>query len=162
MVAKLSSASTMSAACLDTSVPVTPIAMPMSAALSAGASLTPSPVIATTAPRRCSACTIRSLCSGFTRAYTDTVATVCVERLRRTCAPAPAPVTAVPIARDAELLRDDGSGLRMIAGDHHRADAGPPGTRDGVACLIARRIDHADEAGEDEIALGVLRRGRSA
>ena len=68
MVAKLSSASTMSAACFETSVPVMPIATPMSAVLSAGASLTPSPVIATIAPRRCSACTIRSLCSGLTRA----------------------------------------------------------------------------------------------
>ena len=51
IVAKLSSASTMSAACFETSVPVMPIATPMSAVFSAGASFTPSPVIATTAPR---------------------------------------------------------------------------------------------------------------
>jgi hypothetical protein len=68
MVAKLSSASTMSAACFDTSVPVMPMAMPMSAFFRAGASLTPSPVIATTAPRERSASTMRSLCSGLTRA----------------------------------------------------------------------------------------------
>jgi hypothetical protein len=68
MVAKLSSASTMSAAALDTSVPVMPIATPMSAVFNAGASLTPSPVIATTAPTSFSAFTIRSLCSGLTRA----------------------------------------------------------------------------------------------
>ena len=49
MVAKLSSASTMSAACLATAVP-DPMAMPMSARLRAGASLTPSPVMATTCP----------------------------------------------------------------------------------------------------------------
>ena len=66
--AKLSSASTMSAASLETSVPVMPIATPMSAVFSAGASLTPSPVIATIAPSRCNAFTIRSLCSGLTRA----------------------------------------------------------------------------------------------
>ncbi len=66
--AKLSSASTMSAASLDTSVPVMPMAMPMSARLRAGASLTPSPVIATTAPLARSASTMRSLCSGLTRA----------------------------------------------------------------------------------------------
>ena len=48
--AKLSSASTMSAASFETSVPVMPMAMPMSAFFSAGASFTPSPVIATTAP----------------------------------------------------------------------------------------------------------------
>lgn len=49
MVAKLSSPRTMSAACLATAVPE-PIAMPMSARFSAGASFTPSPVIATTCP----------------------------------------------------------------------------------------------------------------
>ena len=51
IVAKLSSASTMSAASLETSVPVMPIATPMSAVFRAGASLTPSPVIATVIPR---------------------------------------------------------------------------------------------------------------
>src|SRR5881397_1179645 len=50
MVAKLSSVSTTSAASLETSVPVIPMATPMSAVLSAGASFTPSPVIATVAP----------------------------------------------------------------------------------------------------------------
>ena len=40
----------MSPASFVTSVPVIPIATPMSARLSAGASLTPSPVIATTCP----------------------------------------------------------------------------------------------------------------
>ena len=68
-VAKLSSASIMSAAFLATSVPL-PIAQPMSARLSAGASLTPSPVIATTAPFFCQASTMRSLSAGVTRAYT--------------------------------------------------------------------------------------------
>ena len=68
MVAKLSSARTISAACLATSVPATPMATPMSAAFNAGASFTPSPVIATTAPVRFSARTICSLCSGLTRA----------------------------------------------------------------------------------------------
>ena len=47
MVAKLSSVSTMSAASLETSVPVIPIATPMSAVFKRGASFTPSPVIAT-------------------------------------------------------------------------------------------------------------------
>ena len=48
--AKLSSARTMSAASLATSVPAIPMATPMSALFKAGASLTPSPVIATVAP----------------------------------------------------------------------------------------------------------------
>ena len=47
ILAKLSSVKIISAASLATSVPVMPIAIPISALLSAGASLTPSPVIAT-------------------------------------------------------------------------------------------------------------------
>ncbi len=47
IVLKLSSTKIMSAASLDTSVPDLPMAMPISADLSATASLTPSPVIAT-------------------------------------------------------------------------------------------------------------------
>ena len=58
---------TMAAACFATSVPRTPIATPTSAFLSAGASFTPSPSIATMAPRACSAVTIFSLCSGVMR-----------------------------------------------------------------------------------------------
>ena len=48
MVAKSSSVRTMSAASLATSVPPKPMATPMSACWRAGASLTPSPVMATT------------------------------------------------------------------------------------------------------------------
>ena len=68
MVAKLSSARIMEAASLETSVPVMPMATPMSAALRAGASLTPSPVMETIFPLACQALTMRILCSGETRA----------------------------------------------------------------------------------------------
>ena len=68
MVAKLSSVRIMEAASLLTSVPVIPMATPMSARLRAGASFTPSPVMDTILPRRCQASTIRILCSGETRA----------------------------------------------------------------------------------------------
>ena len=71
MVENLSSVRIIRAALLETSVPFLPIAMPTSAALSAGASLTPSPVIATTSPRACHALTILILSSGLTRAYTE-------------------------------------------------------------------------------------------
>lgn len=70
MVAKLSSASTMSAASLETSVPLMPMAMPMDAWRSAGASLTPSPVIAVTSPSRLSARTRRCLSAGSARQKT--------------------------------------------------------------------------------------------
>ena len=71
MVAKLSSARIMAAASLDTSVPVIPMATPMSAFFKAGASLTPSPVMATMRPLFCQASTMRILCSGETLAYTE-------------------------------------------------------------------------------------------
>ena len=70
MVEKLSSVRIITAASFDTSVPVMPIATPMSARFSAGASLTPSPVMATMSPRFLSRSTSRTLCSGATRAMT--------------------------------------------------------------------------------------------
>lgn len=71
ILTKLSSANTVSAASRATSVPLTPMATPTSATLRAGASLTPSPVMATTWPWDCRALTMRSLCSGVTLAKTD-------------------------------------------------------------------------------------------
>ena len=71
MVAKLSSVRITSEASFATSVPTIPIETPMSACFSAGASFTPSPVIATIWPCDCQACTMRTLCSGATRAYTE-------------------------------------------------------------------------------------------
>ena len=68
IVLKLSSARTMFAASFATSVPVMPIAIPMSARLSAGASFTPSPVTATISPNSFIASAIFSLCCGLTRA----------------------------------------------------------------------------------------------
>src|SRR5680860_23697 len=69
IVAKLSSPRIIRDASLVTSVPVTPMATPMSADFSAGASLTPSPVIATFCPSDWSASTSLSLCRGDTRTY---------------------------------------------------------------------------------------------
>ena len=60
----------MSATFLVTSVPVMPMPTPMSALLMEGASLTPSPVMAVTQPAFFQAVTMRTLCSGCTRAYT--------------------------------------------------------------------------------------------
>ncbi len=65
MVAKLSSMRIKSLACLATSVPFIPMAMPIDAYLNAGASLTPSPVIATTSFILTSSLTIRRLFSGL-------------------------------------------------------------------------------------------------
>ena len=74
-VPKSSSSSTSEADSRATSVPRPPIAMPMCAAFKEGASLTPSPVIATTSPLAFSASTILSFCCGATRAKTVVVVT---------------------------------------------------------------------------------------
>ena len=68
IVAKLSSASTISATFFVTSVPVIPIPTPISAFLMEGASLTPSPVMAVIQPFSLHPFTILTLCSGWTLA----------------------------------------------------------------------------------------------
>mmetsp|Transcript_15108 Transcript_15108/g.64694 ORF Transcript_15108/g.64694 Transcript_15108/m.64694 type:complete len:400 (-) Transcript_15108:1333-2532(-) len=70
MEEKLSSAKTISDASFATAVPVMPMAMPMSASFSAGASLTPSPVIATISPCSLSNRTMSCLCLGSAREHT--------------------------------------------------------------------------------------------
>ncbi|KAH3682677.1 hypothetical protein WICPIJ_006340 [Wickerhamomyces pijperi] len=72
IVEKSSSVKTISEASLATSVPILPIEIPISANFKAGASLTPSPVMATTSPRLCKALTICTLCSGVVLAKTET------------------------------------------------------------------------------------------
>ena len=68
IVEKLSSNKIRFAASLLTSVPAIPMAMPIVAALSEGASFTPSPVMAVKCPFCWRACTMRNFCSGATRA----------------------------------------------------------------------------------------------
>ena len=65
---KLSSNNTREDDSLATSVPFPPMEIPISAAFKAGASFTPSPVIATTSPFALSALMICSFCSGIIRA----------------------------------------------------------------------------------------------
>lgn len=77
MEEKSSSSKTRSEASRATSVPLSPIAIPIFAAFKAGASLTPSPVIATISPLAFRAFTIINFCSGTTRANTFTVFILC-------------------------------------------------------------------------------------
>jgi len=70
MVVKLSSAKTIFDASLATSVPVIPIATPISAYCNAGASFTPSPVIATTYFYDFKSFTSSLLCRGSVREKT--------------------------------------------------------------------------------------------
>ena len=93
MVAKLSSSSTMSEASLDTSVPVMPMATPMSAFFSAGASFTPSPVMATMCPVALQRLHDLQLVSGETRAKTETSSTTSAKLLVRQTGQALTPVS---------------------------------------------------------------------
>ena len=156
MEAKLSSVSTMSDASLATSVPVMPMATPMSACLSAGPSLTPSPVMATTWPRACSASTRRSFCSGVTRAKTEYVARGFNQLF---------------VGKRGKLLarQHQGAGRRrgflhqpqlppdrhrrpcVIARDHLDLDAGAVTRRYGLDGFRPRRVNHPLQAKEGEL-----------
>ena len=113
------------------------MATPMSAVFSAGASLTPSPVIATTAPLPCSAFTIRSLCSGLTRAYTEISLTVSASASLCILSSSE-PVTARPSVAMPNSCAITAAVLGMIAGDHYRTDARAPFAR-ATASLASSR-----------------------
>src|SRR6476619_1610937 len=118
MVAKLSSERIIRPAFLATSVPL-PMAIPMSAALMAGASLTPSPVIATTSPFCFKVSTSSTLCSGATRPTTPMSP---LSRGQR------GEVGAEHgLAGDAQLRGDGRPGDHVVAGDHPHADVGSLG-----------------------------------
>ena len=85
-------------ASLVTSVPFFPIETPMFASLTAGASLTPSPVIATMFPCDLSPLTMRSLCAGVTLANTLTLGSFC-KKLSSSIRSISAPVNTSPPGR---------------------------------------------------------------
>jgi hypothetical protein len=66
---------------------------------------------------------------------------------------------AVRGAGHAELPADRQRGGRMVAGDHHGADARRPAPLDRLPGLVARRIDHPREAHVHQIPLGDRRLG---
>ena len=120
IVAKSSSVRTTSAASRAASVPLRPIATPTSARRSAGVSLTPSPVTATTSPRAWSASTSRSLSAGVTRAKTLAAAGAS-SRLRGVRRSSSAPVSGALIA-EAERAGDRRGGDGVVAGQHRDVD----------------------------------------
>src|ERR1700735_4410282 len=108
-VAKLSSVSTILAACLVTSEPL-PMATPMSACLSAAASLTASPVIATTSPDCCMGLAGGRLSSGAMQAGKPLDHRGIAQVLQ---------LGAGDHARSkAELVGDRAGGHGVVAGDH--------------------------------------------
>ena len=99
---------------MATSVPA-PIAIPRSAWASAGASLTPSPTIATLRPLRCSSATLLALSAGSTSAITVSIPS---SRPMRRAVAALSPVsmtTCTPCSRRAAMAgRDVGRGASAM------------------------------------------------
>ena len=130
----------MVAASRATSVPDAPIATPMSARRSAGASFTPSPVIATVWPWARSASTTRSFVSGSLRATMSSGLSAGARRRAR--APQGLDLGAGEHAGlsgdDPDLARHRLRGQRVIAGDHDDPDAGPSRAGDGIGDVRAQ------------------------
>ena len=158
MVAKLSSVRIITAASFDTSVPVMPIATPMSAFLRAGASFTPSPVMATMFDWPWSVLTRRILSSGDTRATTPMSSSSAISCSSLMAANS-APVSALPVMPSSWPIARGGHGV--VAGDHAHLDAGTVALLDGHLRLGAGRVDDADHRQQGEVADVVeVRRGR--
>ena len=135
--------------------------MPMSASRRAGASLTPSPVIATTWPRACSARAMRSFSSGRHPGHDHPVA---VEQ-RRPAPPRPRagrhPRTTSPSRRPARPRGRWPARCGVVTGDHGDPDVGRPAGRDGLAHVARRWVlqaDQAEETGSPALASGRGRR----
>ena len=146
---------------LATSVPL-PIAIPMWAALIDGASLTPSPVIATTSPFCLSVSTSSTLCSGATRP-TMPIRSIRSQTLGLAHRGELRTEDRLPV--DPELLRDRRAGDDVVTGDHPNSDVSLLGVLDGLLRRRARRVDHPHEARHldavdiaQQVAIGVERR----
>ena len=142
MVAKLSSVRIMSPASFDTSVPVMPIAMPMSAFFRAGASLTPSPVMATIAPLRLQRVDEPHLVFGRDPGeHADLVDL----RSRLLVAHRVEIGAGDRSALDSQLPGDRRCRDGVVAGDHPHLDPRGLRLRDRILGGGARRVDDADE-----------------
>ena len=146
-VAKLSSVSTIFAACLDTSEPL-PMATPMSACLRAAASLTASPVIATTSPDCCMSSRQPELVLGRHPAEDVQLGKPLDDLLVGQVLQFGAGDHA---GAEAELVGDGASGHGVVAGDHPHVDPGAERDADRVLGLGAERVHDPDQRHEDEI-----------
>ena len=159
MLAKLSSSSTSAAASRATSVPRSPIAMPTSAAFSAGASLTPSPVIATTSPSALQQLHQAQLLLGLeSRAQVD------MRRRSRSAASS----SAVDLRAgdhlgalaQADLARDGARRGRVVASHHDDADAGARHSAIAAGTSGRGGSDEAHQAEELEVEVVLASRPR--
>src|SRR5262245_46325563 len=131
-------------------------AIPQSACLRAGASLTPSPVMPTMWPRACRVFTISHLCCGKTRPKPSARSTASVT------AALTAPVVLEDIACDQKMIAEIELGGDLIAdrdvvaGHHLDIDAKCLGGVDRRLGIRARRIHQRDEP-DDAPALAIVR-----
>ncbi len=146
----------MSAASLLTSVPAIPMATPMSARRRAGASLTPSPVIATTAPRPRHASTIlQLLLRAHPRVDGDTL-DARSEGRRVELVELGTRQDLASRSEDPDPAGDRRRGQRVVAGDHDRGHSRQPAGLDRIPGCVTRRVGHRDQPGEAEVRLGVF------
>jgi hypothetical protein len=136
------------------------MATPMSACLSAGASLTPSPVTATTSPRAWSAATTRSFCAGVARAKITGPATTS----RRSSSPivsssAPLTMRSDVSGDQPDPSRDALRGHAVVPGDHQDPDPGTVTGGDRGGHGLAGRVEHADHPEPGQVAFEHLVRG---
>src|SRR6202011_4060553 len=155
-VAKLSSERTRSAASRATSAPVRPMATPIAAASSAGASLTPSPVTATISPAPAAARTMRSLSSGLARATMQPSET----HLASSWSVQTLAWAAIRTGPDRPS-NGVGSG-RLVPGDHRHPHSGALQLSNGARDLWAQRVVEGHQTLECQLFLqpGGAARGR--
>jgi hypothetical protein len=116
--------------------------------------------MATTAPVCRKASTIRSLCSGLTRAYDRHPGNRGRARLVRQLLEFPAGDGAA-VFGDAKFLGDDRGRPRVIASDHKRTNPGASRSRNRFSGFGPRRVDHADQPGEHQVVLHAFIRATS-
>ena len=124
------------------------MATPMSACLSAAASFTASPVIATTSPASCMRRARRTLSSGATRPNTcscgrRSITSASDSRLEIRAGDEPGP--------EAELVGDRPRGDGVVAGDHADVDPGMQRDSHRVLRFRTQRIDDPDQRDQDKI-----------
>ena len=128
----------------------------MWAAFSDGASLTPSPVMATTSPSAFSALTILSFCSGMMRAKTFAAPMSRLSSASSMLSSA-SPVMTLPRV-EPRLPGDGGRGFRIVAGDHDDPNAGRSAFLHRRGSAGPQGIGKAHET--DEIERKLARRSR--
>ena len=148
MVEKESSFRIMSAASRATCVPRRPMATPISAFFRAGASFTPSPVMATILPCCC-------------KRRSDPVSASVIPGQKRCCGENPSVCSLWRFAglpsslpfhglrrfaiRHSEFFGDGAGGGYLVAGDHHRPDAGGMGGGYRFFDFLPGWIEQADQ-----------------